>query len=145
MHTEMEISDRGKIMSDYQDRLLWMGTQTAARGVLAIYLQESVILAATLCLLPREFHCTNNAFWKSMIFLPAIQVIYTHSHISNLYNPCKTHTTHCNWGVLSMFAVAQKNLFDEDLQWFLEEQISEEKKTFSMIVSPFSAFKTWCG
>ena len=53
-----------KIMSDYQDRLLWMGTQTAARGVLAMYLQKSVILAATLCLLPREFHCRTNAFWK---------------------------------------------------------------------------------
>ena len=59
-----------KIMSDCQDRLLWMGTQTAARGVLAIYLQKSVILAATLCLLPREFHCSNNVFWKSMIFQP---------------------------------------------------------------------------
>ena len=38
--------------------------------LLAMYLQKSFILAATLCLLSREFHCTNNAFWKSMIFQP---------------------------------------------------------------------------
>ena len=55
-------------MSDYQDRLLCMGTQTAARGVLAMYLQKSVILAATLCSLPREFHRRTNAFWKTMMF-----------------------------------------------------------------------------
>ena len=55
-------------MSDYQDRLLCMGTQTAARGVLAMYLQKSVILAATLCSLPREFHCKPDVFWKSRMF-----------------------------------------------------------------------------
>ena len=67
-----------KIMSDYQDRLLWMGTQTAARGVLAMYLQKSVILAATLCLLPRGFQSTNNAFWKSMIFQPFRLLMHIH-------------------------------------------------------------------
>ena len=59
---------RRKIKNDYQDHLLWMGTQTAARGVLAMYLQKSVILAATLCSPPREFHRRTNAFWKTMMF-----------------------------------------------------------------------------
>ena len=57
-----------KIMSDYHDRLHWVGTQTAAMGVLAMHLQKSVILGATLCLLPRELHCKPDDFWKSRMF-----------------------------------------------------------------------------
>ena len=67
-YADVKIGDSEEKMSDYQGRLLMLGTQTAASGVLAISLQKPVILAVPLCLPPGEFHCKPDAFWKSMIF-----------------------------------------------------------------------------
>ena len=67
-YADVNIVDLEEKMSDNQGRLLRVGTQTAASGVLAISLQKPVALAATLCLPPGEFHCKPDAFRKSMIF-----------------------------------------------------------------------------
>ena len=107
----------------------------AARGVLAIYLQKSVILAATHCLLPGDIHCKTNAFWKSMMFWSSsfsmhIHIFRIHATGSKLIQiiASESHFVH----LLEHKGIHLIKICDN----FLRNKYPERKQ-FSMMVSPF--------